>query len=144
MPQLIENKAKRIIKIISTNWIHLLGFYLCAVIMTIFSIFNSERELSWIEKFIMPFISILFLFLTYGLAVIVAFFIALGILDWLVFSTSELSILKNLSIEWILICPICIYWAFKYEYWLWLGLSFSFLITQYFRVNTINRILADN
>ncbi len=73
------------------------------------------------------------LLLLYGLVPLIAFYLVLLFLDLVLLTKTKLSIFDIVLIEWIIIAPIFIYWAFKYDYWLWLLLVSSFLVTQFMR-----------
>ncbi|QHL86835.1 hypothetical protein GU926_05035 [Nibribacter ruber] len=70
------------------------------------------------------------------------FFSALALLDVFCFSFIKNKIKTILLIEWIIIVPIFIYWAFEYEYWLWITLAISFFVTQQLRDKKIKKIVA--
>ncbi|HVS94591.1 MAG TPA: hypothetical protein VHE59_21280 [Mucilaginibacter sp.] len=130
------------LKVVLTNWIHFLGFYLCVEIFDITNLFTHyDSNVSWQMVIIGVLLGPLFLMLTYGLLIIAAFLVAIVCLDLIFFSIIKNKILLIVIIEWVLIIPIFIYWAFKYEYWLWLGLSVAFYITQYIRAKKVVRIL---
>lgn len=135
MPQ-----RKQLIYIIKTNWLHLLGIFLCTEIVTvIYSFYNRSDEGTLVGQVLF---SAPFLIFTYGLLPLIAFYIALLVLDWLCFSKLKLQPLAVVLIEWIIIAPIFIYWALMYEYWLWLALISSFLVTQLIRSKWISRRLS--
>ena len=129
------------LKIATTNWIHLPGFYITAYLTVVFfKIFGIDRFENWTNTLFLTPIMILLLFLTYGLIIIVAFFTVIVVLDFMAFKWTKLAIVYILLLEWTLIIPPFIYWAFKYDYWLWLTLALSFLVTQFYRKRQIEKI----
>nr|MBB6139473.1 hypothetical protein [Mucilaginibacter sp. X5P1] len=135
-------KPNYLTKIALTNWIHLLGFYLWLEISAIAHLFvNYDSSDNWQSILFGLLLGVPFLMFSYGLLIIVGFLLVIVLLDLILFSIIKNNILLIMVIEWILIIPIFIYWAFKYEYWLWLGLSFTLLITQYIRSKKIGKIL---
>jgi hypothetical protein len=59
------------------------------------------------------------------------------LLDLIAFCFKKLKVIQIMILEWVVITPPFIYWAFKYEYWLWLVLATSFLCTQLIRAKWI-------
>ena len=135
---------KVLLKIISTNWIHLVGFYITTFLASI--IFKatglSGESATWMDDLSRMPSSILSLFFLYGRVLIGGFYVALITLDIVCFRFTKLSVWKIILLEWIVIIPLFIIWAFEYKYWLWIFLSFSFLITQLLRKTKIERFLA--
>lgn len=130
---------KQLIYIIKTNWLHLLGIFLCTEIVTvIYAFYNRSDEGTLVGQILF---SAPFLIFTYGLLPLIAFYMALLVLDLLCFSRLKLQPLAIVLIEWVIIVPIFIYWALIYEYWLWLALISSFLVTQLIRSRWISRRL---
>ena len=72
--------------------------------------------------------------------IIAGFYCAIIILDIIGFNLTGDKIKLILLIEWLLVIPLFINWAFKYEYWLWLTLTLSFAITQWIRKQKIEEI----
>ena len=137
------SKLKRAFKIVITNWIHFIGFYVTTYLtLIVFKIFGLENAGTdpWSEFLIETLVGILVLFFTYGLLVISAFFGILILLDLILFNINRLKVLEILLIEWaILIIPF-IYWGFEYDYPLWFILSLSFLGTQLMRKKELEKI----
>jgi hypothetical protein len=135
-------------KLILSNWIHLLGFYLIIEISTIIHIATSPDAMNWQESVGGLLLGAPFLMLSYGLIFIIGFLLVIVILDILLFflptNNRKFVIILVLSTEWLLIVPIFIYWAFEYNYWLWIYLSASFLITQIIKSRRVKGILLVN
>lgn len=134
-------KAARTIA--TTNWVHLLGFYVTTYLSIIlFTVTEHERYQggNWTSILLLSLISIPFLFFTYGLLYVVYFFALIIIMDISGFSWTKWKPIQILLLEWLIIVPPFIYWAFKYDYWLWLTLSVSFLLTQLYRRRQIEKI----
>lgn len=129
------------LNIIKTNWVHFVGFYITSYISIIlFKLLGIDGvNESWMQTILLNFIMVLFLFFTYGLIIILSFFLAITILDLVAFHFTKLKVIEILIIEWLLIISPFIYWAFKYEYWLWICLSISFLCTQYIRKKWLDK-----
>ncbi|SFO01476.1 hypothetical protein SAMN04488519_103109 [Algoriphagus ornithinivorans] len=137
------DRIKMTFQIIFTNWVHLLGFYFTTYLSFIlFSILRLEGFAgeNWnVILFFSP-LAIPILFFTYGLFIIGGFYISICLLDTLAFNFIKEKTWTILFLEWIMIIPIFIMWAFEYEYWLWLTLILSFLVTQRIRKNSIEKI----
>ncbi len=128
-------------KVLLTNLIHLLGFYICLEISAIINIICYHGFDSWLGTIGGLLLGIPFFLLSYGLIFIAAFMLAIVLLDLILFSFIKNNILLVMVIEWLVIVPIFIYWAFIYEYWTWIWLSGAFLITQYIRTKKIEKLL---
>ncbi|PMD88026.1 hypothetical protein BWI97_25490, partial [Siphonobacter sp. BAB-5405] len=63
------------------------------------------------------------------------------ILDAILYKFSQLSVLKAVLLEWLLLSLPFFYWALKYDYWLWFILSLSFLVTQIIKKIKIEKLL---
>lgn len=143
------NRIKYTSKILATNWAHFVGFYVTTYISLIFfkliGLEGSENE-DWTEVLFLSLLTIPLLYFVYGLRIIGGFLAAIIILDIVGFNLKPDRIRLILFLEWLLIMPPFINWAFEYEYWLWIPLSISFFITQLYRekkiANIINRNLA--
>lgn len=126
-------------RVILTNWVHLLGFYICVEIVMVYEVLIKHGH--WSSYIGMLLFSAPFLLLTYGLMFIIGFLLVISILDLIFFSLIKQKVLLTLFIEWLLIVPTFIYYSFKYQYWLWIWLSATFLITQYIRGRRIEKYL---
>lgn len=100
-----------------------------------------DRYDTWTLTLLRTFISSLFLLFAYGFIFLVGFYITLAVLDYMLFRFVKMNVLKAIILEWLLLIPPFVYYAFEYKYWLWLMLSFSFLITQFLRKHKIERFL---
>jgi hypothetical protein len=125
----------RLIKIISSNWIHLLGFYITCYFYGVLAklIGLDDTFEDWSTTIFFNLIGIFLLLFTYGLVIILGFYITILLLDLLLFQFKGLQLIQIVLIEWVIIVPIFIYWAFKEDYWLWLALVASLLGTQLIR-----------
>lgn len=125
----------RLIKIISTNWIHLLGFYITCYFYGLLAKLIGLGDVydDWSTTIFFNLIGILLLLFTYGLVIILGFYIIILLLDLLLFQFKGLQLIQIVLIEWVIIIPPFIYWAFKEDYWLWLALVASLLGTQLIR-----------
>src|SRR5258707_3828345 len=114
-------KAKQLLNIVSTNWIHILGFYLTTYFsLILFKLIGLETSDGWESLLIASIFSILLLFLVYGLMIIGGFYLTIITMDIISFSGRNKWTKETLLIEWVIISVPFIYWAFKYEYWLWI------------------------
>ena len=137
--RVVELKATPALKpvwyILLTNWIHLVGFYvalyLTGIVMKLFGL-NGAYD-TWAWQLLHSLWTIPLLFFVYGLPIIGGFYLVLLFLDFVLFRFFSLKPWTILLLEWCIIVPIFIYWAFLYEYWAWIILSLSFLATQAFR-----------
>lgn len=130
----------KLLKVLKTNWIHLLGFYVSTYCSSIiFHLMGLERYrgYSLTPTLLTSLVSIPFLFFTYGLLFILTFYIAILLLDSIAFHFTNFKVITIMVIEWIVIIPPFVYWAFKEEYWLWLVLITSLLFTQLIRIKWI-------
>ena len=128
---------KGILKIISTNWIHLVGFYITTYLtLVIGEIFNPTE--GWEPIIVTGFLAAFMLFALYGYAIIGWFYLAILIMDMAAFGWKSRWTKEILIVEWVIISAPFVYWAFKYEYWLWLALSMSLLATQMLRKRSID------
>jgi hypothetical protein len=134
---------KATLKIILTNWIHLVGFYAMTYVSLIFFKaigIDSEND-TWETILVLSPLTIPILFLVYGPLIIGGFYGVIISLDIMCFNFIKVKTWKVLMLEWILIIPFFINWAFENKYWLWLTLCLSFLITQFIRKKQIERLL---
>jgi hypothetical protein len=130
----------RLLKIISTNWTHLVGFYLTTYLSFIlFKIIGLGDDYEW-DTLWFGFISAGLLFIVYGLDILGYFILTILTMDIISFSWTNKWIKETLIIQWIIISTPFIYWAFEYQYWLWITLSISLLITQMIRRKKIEII----
>jgi len=125
----------RFIRIASTNWIHLLGFYITTYLYGLFAklIGFEDTYDDWFVTIFYNLIGIIFLLLTYGLMIVISFYLVILCLDLLLFQFKKLRLLHIVIMEWAIIIPPFIYWAFAEDYWLWLALIGSLLTTQLLR-----------
>ena len=125
------------------NWIHMVGFYislyLSGILFKLFGIEGFSFD-TWALQLGFSPISIVLLFFMYGLRIIAAFYLTLLLIDIAFFRLTSLKTTTILMLEWCLIVPIFICWAFLYEYWLWVVLSISFWITQTIRGRWIQKL----
>jgi len=110
--------------------------------MILFNAFGLETYTTetWSQTLFLNLIMIPFLFFTYGLMFIGGFFGAIIILDSIGFNLTKTKTDLILFLEWIIIIPPFVIWAFEYDYWLWLTLIISFAVTQWIRKRKIEKI----
>jgi hypothetical protein len=137
-------RVKIITRIVMTNWVHLVGFYVTAYLSIIlFKLIGleSQSEYKWSDIVLNGLWSIPLLFLMYGPVIIGGFYGIIAGLDLIGFSFLKNRGKEILFFECILIIPLFINWAFEYHYWLWISLSVSFICTQFIRWKMIKKIL---
>jgi hypothetical protein len=143
----ILNKLKGTLKILGTNWVHFVGFYVTTyfslILFKLIGLEGTEND-EWSTILFLSLLTIPLLFFVYGLKIIGGFFASIFILDVIGFNLKPARIKLILLLEWILIIPPFINWAFEYEYWLWITLSISFLTTQLLRKKKIEKIIKPN
>jgi hypothetical protein len=128
------------LKLLLTNWIHLLGFYIVIEISIIIHLITSGNpDTSLQATILIILLAVPFLMISYGLMFIVGFLFGITLLDVILFSLIKYN-RWIFVIEWLLIVPVFIYWAFEHEYWLWLYLSAAFLVTQVIRSQRIKNL----
>lgn len=130
---------KRLFKIASTNWIHIVGFLISAYLSgIIFKLIGLQIEESWNEVLFESILTIPLAIAIYGIPILAGFYLLIMVLDFLSFHFTKMRTQIILIIEWVLIVSPFWYWAFEYEFWIWIPLSISFLITQLIRGKWIN------
>ncbi|OZI09608.1 hypothetical protein BWI93_02995 [Siphonobacter sp. BAB-5385] len=127
-----------------TNWIHLIGFYGTTYLFTLFILslkdFDAARPDIW-DLALWSIVSSLILMFGYGFKFLAGLYLSVLILDAILFKFSQLSVLKAVLLEWLLLSLPFFYWALKYDYWLWFILSLSFLVTQIIKKIKIEKLL---
>lgn len=113
--------------------------YLSLLLFKLIGLEGSSDQ-GWTYILFLSLLSIPFLFLTYGLIILGGFFVVIAILDIIGFLLKINNTKLILIVEWLIIIPPFIYWAFEYEYWLWITLSISLFVTQLIREKKIKKI----
>ena len=134
---------KRTLRIIFTNWIHIVGFYVttCLTLILFKALGISNESGSWADALQLMPLSTLLLFFIYGPILIGGFYGALVLLDIMGLIVCKFDVRKVFIFECILLIPQFIVWAFEYKYWLWITLSISFIITQFVRKAKVDKVL---
>jgi hypothetical protein len=133
-------RSKQLTYVIRTNWLHLLGFYICVEAVMLFQAMdNFIQEQSWANFVEEALWWAPFLMFTYGLMFLIGFYRVLIFLDIICIKVFKMSALDMVVAEWLIISPIFIYWAFDNQYWLWIALVISFLATQLIRSKKIDK-----
>jgi len=132
----------RLLKIILTNWKHLIGFYITIYVsFIIFKIIGLGDDYEWDVLLWFGFVSAGILMLAYGLKILGCFALTIVAMDIVSFSWTNKWTKWTLILQWTIISAPFIYWAFEYEYWLWIALSISLLTTQLLRRKQIDSII---
>ena len=128
----------------------MVGYYVTTYLsMILFKLIGVEKfeALEWNQILFQNVLGILLLFFTFGLLFILGFYSAIACLDLIGFNVKTYTVKSILLIEYLVITPPFIKWAFEYDYWLWLTLSLSFAVTQWIRkkkLEQIDRLRAKN
>ena len=142
--KLTKLKLQDILKILLSNWIHLLaiyfGFYLAIIGAKIF----EDNNYSWSSTLFESLLTIPLLIFVYGLDLLGKFYLVIFVLDILLFVFNNRWTREKLIIEWLFISIPFINAAFEYKYWAWFTISALFLLTQLYRVNKISKITNGN
>ncbi len=136
---LMSPTTRNILKTLTTNWIHIVGFYFATYLtIVIGSIFDPTE--GWEPIILTGFVAALLLFFVYGYVIVGWFYLVIVGMYIVAFSWKNKRTRQTLIIEWIIISAPFIYWAFEFQYWLWIVLSISLLITQMLRLKRIKKI----
>ena len=142
--KLTKLKVQDILKILLSNWIHLLaiyfGFYFAIIGAKIF----EHNNYSWSSTVFESLLTIPLLIFVYGLDLLWKFFVTIFILDIILFSFNQCWTREKLIIEWAIIVTPFINAAFEYKYWAWLTISILFLLTQFYRRKQILKLINKN
>jgi|SRR5688500_4868544 len=130
---------RRILRTITTNWIHVVGFYLMTYLTIVLGSFFDPTE-GWEPIILTGFFAALLLFVVYGYVILGLFYLAIVLLDVAFFTCTNKWRKEILIIEWIIISIPFVHWAFEYEYWLWITLSASLMATQMIRLRMIRKV----
>ena len=142
----LNKRLLKYLSVIKTNWIHLVGFYISTYIgLIIFRLLGMQRYSyeSWNSTLFLNLLTIPLLFFTYGLIILICFHLIIILMDLLAFRFIPVRFEYILIVEWLVIIPPFVYWAFKYDYWLWLFLTASFLCTQFIRKRWLKGIVNE-
>lgn len=133
--------TRRILRTITTNWIHVVGFYLMTYLSIVIGSFFDPTE-DWEPIILTGFFAALLLFVVYGYIILGWFYLAIVLLDVAFFTCTSKWRKEILMVEWVIISMPFVYWAFEYEYWLWITLSASLVATQMIRLGMIRKVEA--
>ena len=136
-------RIKATLRILSTNWVHFLGFYITTyfslILFKLIGLEGAEND-AWDSVLFLSLFTIPLLFFVYGLKIMGGFLAAIFILDIIGFNLTDKNIRIVLFLQWLLIIPPFIFWAMEYQYWLWLTLIISFFFTQFLREKEIIKV----
>lgn len=127
-------------KIISTNWINILGVFIAVLIFsTVRNLVDTEISRTVFQAFF----ATLILICLYGLLFWLSFAVCLILLDLILIVKNQGGLRSRIFIEWFIISTPFIYWAVIYERqrWLFLVAVFAFLITQMMREKLIRKVI---
>lgn len=113
--------------------------YLSGIFFKAIGIDNESS--TWADVTVSSLFSILLVFLLYSPVILVGFYGVLILLDVICFRILKMKVWKTLLLEWALIVPPFIYWAFEYKFWIWIPMTISFLITQLTRRRELELIM---
>jgi hypothetical protein len=137
-------KFKNILKILLSNWAHLISIYLGFYTTIIFSKIIGQSNFPWSSILFESLWTIPLLIFIYGLELLAKFYVTIFVLDFLLFAFDNRWTKQKLLIEWFVISVPFINAAFEYKYWAWLTISALFLLTQLYRSKIILRVINDN
>lgn len=114
--------------------------YMSLILFKLIGLEGTTND-SWNEIIFLSLLTIPLLFFTYGILIIGGFLGVIVILDAIGFNLTTNKVRLILILEWLIVIPPFVNWAFEYEYWLWLPLTISLLVTQLIREKIIERII---
>ncbi|AZB32157.1 hypothetical protein [Chryseobacterium balustinum] len=126
-------------KILKTNWINILGVFICVLLYSI--IYNFFIDDSITRTFLQSIFGAVFFLLLYGVLFWIGFILALIIFDLIIIIPNQSNLKLKLLLEWAIICLPFIYWAIIYERQrnIFIVAVVAFLITQLLRERLINK-----
>ncbi len=127
-------------KILSTNWVNILGVFCAVLIYSIISnlLFNTTNSQNALQLILAAF----FLVCLYGILCWAFFAVLLIILDLVLIVKHQKNLRFKLLVEWLLISLPFIYWSIKYNEWIFLVGVLTFSLTQLLREKLILRALS--
>ncbi|MGN6265791.1 MAG: hypothetical protein ACTHM5_08960 [Ginsengibacter sp.] len=130
-------------KVLLSNWIQFIAIYLGFYFAIIGSKIFESNNYSWSSTLFQSLLTIPLLIIVYGLDLLWKFFVAIFILDILLFAFNNRWTKEKLIVEWFIISIPFVNAAFEYKYWAWLTISALFLLTQLYRNKIILRIINE-
>ena len=121
-------------KIISTNWINLIGVFITVFLYAIVLNLNDTNVSRNLFQTILP---ALILVCLYGILFWTLFILLLVILDLIFIVKDQTNLTVKLLIEWLIISSPFIYWAVRYREGIFISAIVAFLITQFIRQKRI-------
>ena len=121
-------------KVLTTNWINLLGVFL---VVFLYAIILNLTETNVSRNLFQSIFAALILVCGYGIMFWGLFVIALVVLDLLLIMRNPNNLKTMLLIEWLIISSPFIYWTIRYKEWIFVAAIIAFLITQLLRENRI-------
>lgn len=120
-------------KILKSNWIHLVGFYMSILIFQIFTLISGRSSLSLVNLLFAP----LMLLFLYGLIFLIGFYVLVLLLDYALIKGLKLEIKRAFFLEWFIFFIPIIVSAVYYNYYLWIVLGLSLGLTQLKRLKKL-------
>lgn len=120
-------------KILKSNWIHLVGFYISVLIFQIFTLISGSSSLSLVNLLFAP----LMLLFLYGLVFLIGFYVLILLLDYTLIKGLKLEIKWAFFLEWFIFFIPLIVSAVFYNYYLWIVLGLSLGLTQLKRLKKL-------
>jgi len=121
-------------KVLTTNWINLLGVFL---VVFLYAIILNLTDTNVSRNLFQSIFAALILVCGYGIMFWGLLIIALVVLDLLLIMRNPNNLKTMLLIEWLIISSPFIYWTIRYKEWIFVAAIIAFLITQLLRENRI-------
>lgn len=136
------NNNYKVMKILRTNWINIIGVFTSVFLYSFISSFIIEDGVS--RTIFQAIIASLMGIVLYGVLFWTSFIILLIILDLILIVPNPKNLRLKLVIEWLMISLLLILWAVIYRERMWIYGIFitsiiAFLITQLFREKLIKK-----
>jgi hypothetical protein len=117
-------------KIIITNWINLLGVFVCVLLFSVvYALVSSDLSYNIFQAVL----AALFSIIGYGMLSWTFLIVSLGVLDIILIVSYKKNLKIRLMIEWLIISSPFIYGMIKYHEWIFAVSIVSFFITQLLR-----------
>lgn len=125
-------------KIISTNWISLLGvFSITYLFMVMLTLIDANLSYNIPQALL----AALFSILGYGIVLWGMFIFLLIALDIILIIPNKGNLRIRLLTEWIIVSSPFIFWIIKYHEWIFLVAIITFLVTQLLREKHILKVI---
>ncbi|MDQ6482688.1 hypothetical protein [Dyadobacter sp. LHD-138] len=138
-PSKANNTTIDIMKILTTNWINILGVFIVTLFYAVI-LNHSDSNLNY--NIFQSVVAGLILICLYGMMFWGLFIISLIVADLLLIVWSQKLLKQKLLLEWLLVSSPFIYWVIKYQEWISLIGIIAFFITQLLREKLIVKAMS--